>query len=59
MEFSLNTSQFEAVMVEITEHASRLNRFVGYPVEAAAVALDYFRRLQLAGLNSEVVGLEI
>ena len=59
MEFTLDNAQFEAALVEITEHASRLNRFMGYPVEAAAVALDYFRRLQLAGLGSDVVGIEI
>jgi len=59
MNFPLDELQFKAVQTEIIEHANRLNRMMGYPVEGAAVVLDYYRRLQLAGLGPEVVSIKI
>ncbi len=55
MDFPLEIEAIEQALAEITEHAARLGRRKGYPVETAAAALDYFRRLQMAGLGSEVI----
>ena len=49
----------DKALTEITAHAVYLNYKEGYPVGAAEVALDYFRRLDLGGLGVEVITGEL
>ncbi len=55
LNFPLDEIGLENALAEITYHSYRLGRLKGYPVGAAEVAVDYFRRLELGGLGPEAI----
>lgn len=55
LRFSLNKAQVEQAVIEVAEHANRLQTVRGQPVRTSEAALDYFRRLELGGLGPEVI----
>ncbi len=58
-EFELSSSQLEQITLEIEVHAQKLNLFTAYPaarnLACCEAAIDYFRRLELAGLGAEAI----
>jgi hypothetical protein len=55
--FELSPEQLQRATGEILAHAQRLNaRQASHRVILCEAALDYFRRLELAGLGSEAIG---
>ncbi len=56
MEFDLDESRLAQARLEIAEHTAWLTQQGGRAVEAVEAALDYFRRLQQAGLGAEAIG---
>jgi|GEM_PF-2342219 len=59
MNFELDNAALDRALTEITAHAAYLSHKEGYPVGAAEVAMDYFRRLDLGGLGVEVITGEL
>lgn len=57
--YELSAAQMQQATQEILEHTRRLNLFVTQPTRSLALceaSLDYFRRLEIAGLGATAIG---
>jgi hypothetical protein len=55
--FIVTEDQVSAALPEITAHAGRLGVQFGYPVHPVKVTIDYFQRLEFAGLGPQAIGI--